>query len=132
MLVSLKLARSLPVDRNRPDVIQSRIEYAKWFLNTGVVGHCVFVDECCYNIWTARNYDRLEEAKRAYRQVCRQRGRNVTIVIVVSPRAGLVHHSAQIRGMTAQRFQDFSVQTHRRHYLRQCTCSSQCKQSSRQ
>ena len=31
MLVSLKLARPLSVDRNRPDVIQSRFEYTNWF-----------------------------------------------------------------------------------------------------
>ena len=43
MLVNLKLARPLPVDRNRLDVIQSRFEYANWFLNTGVVGHYVFI-----------------------------------------------------------------------------------------
>ena len=50
MLVSLKLARPPPVDRNHPDVIQRRFEYANWFLNTGVVGHCVFIDDCGYNI----------------------------------------------------------------------------------
>lgn len=114
ILVSLKFARPLPVYRNRPDLIQSRFEYANWLLNTGVVGHCVFIDECGYNIWTARSYGRSAEAERAYRQVCRQRGRNVTIVIAVSPRPGLVHHSAQIRGMTTQRFQDFPVQSHLR------------------
>ena len=31
MLVSLKLARPLSVDRNHPDVIQSRFEYTNWF-----------------------------------------------------------------------------------------------------
>ena len=114
MLVSLKLARPLPVDRNRPDVIPSRFEYANWFLNTGVVDHCIFIEECDYNISTARSYDRAAVGERAHRQVSRQRGRNVTIVTPVSPRAGLVHHPAQIGGMTAQRFQDFLVQTHQR------------------
>ena len=112
MLVSLKFARPLPVDRNRPDVIQSSFEYANWFLDIGVVGHCVFIDESGYNIWIARGYGRAAVGERAFRQVCRQRGRSVTIVIAVSPRAGLVQHSAQIGGMTTQRFQDFLVQTH--------------------
>ena len=99
MLVSLKLARPLAVDRNRPDKIQSHFEYANWFLNTGVVGHCVFIDECGYNIWTAKSYGRAAAGERAYRQVCGQRGSNVTIVISVSLRAGLVHHSVQIGGI---------------------------------
>ena len=99
MLISLKLARPLAVGRNRPDKIQSRFEYANWFLNIGVVGHCVFIDECGYNIWTAKSYGRAAAGERAYRQVCGQRGRNVTIVISVSPRAGLVHHSVQIGGI---------------------------------
>ena len=114
MPVSLKLARPLPFDRNRPDVIQSRFEYANWVFNTGVVGLCVFRYECGYNIRTARSCGRAAVGERSHRQVCGQRGRNVTIVIPVSPRAGLMHHSAQIGGMTAQRFQDFLVQTHQR------------------
>ena len=39
MLVSLKLARPLPIHRNRQDVIQSLFEYAYWFLNTGMASH---------------------------------------------------------------------------------------------
>ena len=113
MLVSLKLTRPLPFDRNCSDVIRSRFEYANWFINTGVIGHCVFI-ECGYNIWTARSYGRAAVGERSHRQVCGQRGRNVTIVIAVSPRAGLVHHSAQIGFMTAQRFQGLLVQTHQR------------------
>ena len=109
MLVSLKLARPLPVDRDRPDVIPSRFEYANWFLNTGVVDHCIFIEECDYNNSTARSYGRAAVGETAHRQVSRQLGRN--FVIAVSPRAGLVHHPAQIGGMTAQRFQDFLVQT---------------------
>ena len=112
MLVSLTLAKPLPVDRNRPDVIQSRFECANWFLNTGMVSHCIFIDECGYNIWTIRSYGQAAVGERAYRQVCRQQGRIVTIMIAVTPRTGLVHHSAQIGGMTAQRSQDFLVQTH--------------------
>ena len=42
----VKLARPLPVDRNKPDVIQKRIEYAKWFMANGIVQHCIFIDEC--------------------------------------------------------------------------------------
>ena len=54
MLFSVKLARPVPADRNRPDVIQKRVEYGNWFMHHVIVRHCVFVDECGYNIWTAR------------------------------------------------------------------------------
>ena len=39
----------------------------------------VFVDECGYNKWTSRSHGRARVGERAYRQVCGQRGRNVTI-----------------------------------------------------
>lgn len=41
MLFRVKLARSLPADRNRPDVLNKRVDYATWFMNYAVVRHCV-------------------------------------------------------------------------------------------
>lgn len=105
MLIDLKLARPMPIDRNRPDVIQSRFGYATWFLNNGVVSQC---------IWTARSYARAPVGERAYRQVCGQRGRNVTIIMAISARTGLAHHSAGVGGMNNDRFNDFLVQTRQR------------------
>jgi len=52
MLFRVKLARPLPADRNRPDMLNKRVDYATWFMNYAVVRHCVFADECSYNIWT--------------------------------------------------------------------------------
>ena len=73
--------------------------------------HCVFIDECGYNIWTARNHGRARQGERAYRQVCGQRGRNVTVALAVSPVNSLVFHSAYIGGMNARRLNDFLAQT---------------------
>ena len=50
MLFRVKLARPLPADRNRPDMLNKRVDYATWFMNYAVVRHCLFVDECGYNI----------------------------------------------------------------------------------
>ena len=80
-----------------------------WFMANGVLNHCVFIDECGYNIWTARTHGRARVGERAYRQVCGQRGQNVTMAI--SPLDGLVYHSVQIGGMNAQRFGECLVQT---------------------
>ena len=46
MLFRVKLARPLPADRNRPDVLNKGVDYATWLMNYAVVRHCVFVDEC--------------------------------------------------------------------------------------
>ena len=32
-----------------------------WFMNHAVVRHCVFVDKCGYNIWTARSYGKARQ-----------------------------------------------------------------------
>ena len=110
MLFRVKLARPLPADRNRPDVLNKRFDYAKSFMNYAVVRHCVFVDECGYNIWTARIHDRARQGERAYRQVCGQRGRNLTVTMARSPINGLVFSSAFVGGMNAALFDNFLTQ----------------------
>ncbi|KAM7434457.1 hypothetical protein ABFA07_015439 [Porites harrisoni] len=109
MLYRVKLARPLPADRNRPDVLQKRD--GNWFMGHAVVNHNVFIDECGYNIWTARSQGRALRGERAYRQVCGQRGRNVTVALAISPTSGLVFHSAILGGMNGRRFDDFLAQT---------------------
>ena len=94
MLFRVKLARPLPADRNRPDVLQRRRDYANWFMNHAVLRQCVFVDECGYNICIARNYRRARRG---------ERGRNVTVGLAVSPIIGLVFHSAFVGRMNAER-----------------------------
>ena len=111
MLFRVKLVRPVPADRNRRDILQRRQEYGNWFMNTAIMRHCVFIDECGYNIWTARNHGRAKQGRRAYRQICGQRGRNVTVALSVSPVNGLVFHSAYIGGMNAPRFNVFLAQT---------------------
>ena len=102
-------------------------------MNHAIMCHCVFIDECGYNNWTARNHGRARQGERAYRQVCGQRGRNVTVALAVSPVNGLVFHSAYIGGMNAPRFYDFLAQTRqksrprRRGYLLLRRCASTSK-----
>ena len=70
-----------------------------------VVNHTVFIDECGYNIWTARS----QRGERAYRQVCGQRGKNMTWHWQFHPL--VVFHSAILGGMNGRRFDDFLAQT---------------------
>ena len=110
MLFRVKVARHLPAERKRPDVLERRAAYANWFMNRGVVQHSVFVDECGYNMWTSRSQGRTRQGERAYRQVCGQRGRNVTVALAISPINGLVFHSSIIGWMNAERFSEFLAQ----------------------
>lgn len=111
MLYTLKLSRVQPAERNRPDVIQSRQAYARWFLEDANLHQTIFIDECGFNIWTARNHGRSKRGDRAYRQVCGQKGRNITICLAISPVFGLVHHIIQMGGMDGESFNDFLVHT---------------------
>ncbi|CAB4021077.1 Hypothetical predicted protein, partial [Paramuricea clavata] len=114
MLYWLELSRILPADRNRPDVIEGRHEYANCFLEEANIHHPVFIDECGFNIWTARSQGRARVGERAYRQVCGQKGRNLTICLAVSQVFGLVHHSdhtIQMGGMTRESFTEFLAGT---------------------
>ena len=120
MLFRVKLARPLPADRNRPDVLNKRVDYATWFMNCAVVRHCVFVDECGYNIWTVRSHGRTRQEERAYRQVCGQGGRNLTVKMAKSPINGLVFSSAFVGGMTPFAVHYEKIRTH----LRELTINS--------
>ena len=42
MLYRVKLARPLPADRNRPNVLQKRVEYGNWFMGHAVVNHTIY------------------------------------------------------------------------------------------
>ena len=107
MLYTLKLSRQLPAERNRPEVIQRRQAYAQWFLREANLNHTIFIDECGFNIRTARNHGRSERGDRAYRQVWGQRGRNITWCLAISPVFGLVHHIIQMGGMNGESFNNF-------------------------
>ena len=48
MLYTVKLVRRCPAERNRPDVTQSRRQYAAWFLEEAIRNQVIFVDECMW------------------------------------------------------------------------------------
>ena len=76
----------------------------------GLLCKLVYMPCCRYNIWTAKCSRRARQGERAYRQVCGQCGRNVTVTMAISPKNGVVFHSAFLMGMKAQRFNDFLQQ----------------------
>ena len=64
ILFRVKLVRPVSPGRNRRDVLQRRQEYGNWFTNHAIIYHCVLIDECGYNIWTARNHGRARQGGR--------------------------------------------------------------------
>ena len=81
MLFRVKLVLPVPADRNRPDVLR-RQEYANWFMSHAIMRHCVFIDECGYNIRTVRNHRRARLCERvsetSMRRTERDRGPSST------------------------------------------------------
>ena len=47
----------------------------------------------------------------AYRQVCGQKGRNITIGFAILPVYGVLYHSIHLGGMTRDLFNQFLVKT---------------------
>ena len=45
MLFRIKLARLVPAERNRLNVIQKRLDYANWFMGHAVVNYNVFLNK---------------------------------------------------------------------------------------
>ena len=108
MLYSLKLSRILPADRNRPDVVQGRHDYANWFLEEANIHHPVFIDECGFNIWTDRSQGRASVGERAYHQVCGQKGVTLPFAFrCLMSLHGLMHYTVQMGGMTRESFTEF-------------------------
>ena len=103
MLYTLKLAHRVPAERNRADVIERRNEYAHRFLEEANLHHPVFIDECGFNICTSQSRGRSRRGDTAYRQVCGQKGRNITICLAISAVFGLIHHTIQMGAMTGDR-----------------------------
>ena len=63
MLLTLKLAEDIPEGRNDDQNLQQRVDYAQWFLRQGVLAHCIYIDECGYNLWTRRSYGRAPRSQ---------------------------------------------------------------------
>ena len=51
------LSKNLPAERNRPDIIEARVEYANWLCSPDVINaYKTYVDEMGFNIWTRRSH----------------------------------------------------------------------------
>lgn len=108
-LYTVKLIRNITPQWNAPDVKAERDNYVNWLTAEAMQdgSYLVYVDECAFNIWTARSFGRAPLGDPAVRVVCASRGSNLTVCLAVSPSNGLCHASFVLGGMTQVRFQDF-------------------------
>jgi hypothetical protein len=107
-LITLKDVRPVHAGWNAPGTKDARVAYMQWMLNEGhLQEHLVYVDECGFNLWTARSKGWSAAGERAVRITDGQRGPNVTVVLAVSPQLGLVHFACHVGGFTGERFTDF-------------------------
>ena len=150
-LVTTKKLQDCSAQRNSARVKADRVAYAQWYLQHVDDAH-VYVDETCFNLFTHRTRGRSKRGEPAFRQLRFERGRNLNLVMAVSPAAGIVYYELRNDTMNIRRFQDFldnlqvvleafDADNNRtsilmdnapvqRRFLRQCFCSlSTCLQS---
>ena len=113
MMFSMKMLEDVPDVRNSPRILQQREQYANWFMQTGVVSHCVFVDETGYNVWTRRSRGRAPRGEPARRVVHGQRGRNCNVTFAVSDEIGLVNYTIACETVTRDTFEQSLLVTAR-------------------
>ena len=103
-MITLKAIRTVPFQWNCDEVKEARCDYSNGMMTTGVRSKLVYIDECGYNVWTARNQGRSARGCRAVRLVEGQRGQNLTLCLAVSPQFGLVHQYFVTGGMTKESY----------------------------
>ena len=67
----------------------------------------IYVDETCYNLFTARTRGRATRGQPAVRQLQFERGQNLNLVMAVTPDVGVIYYELQRGTMTKERFQFF-------------------------
>jgi len=106
MLVRLKKLEDAPIDRNSPATKELRREYATWFMQNANANF-IFVDECGFNLFTARTRGRARINQRAVRQVTSSKGKNLNLLMAVAPAAGLYYYELEENTVNGARFDTF-------------------------
>lgn len=96
-LITVKLAKKVPAARNRPDVIERRHAYAKWYLQQSAKFQLIWIDETGVNLYCSRSFARSSRGDDAFVTQHLPRGQNVTLMLAVAENLGVlnyeVHHS---------------------------------------
>ena len=76
-----------PMDRNNLQVKEEHREFVLLLTQEGINQNLLYVDECGFNLFTRRTRGRARVGQRAVRQVCNSRGKNINIILAISPSA---------------------------------------------
>ena len=107
-LITTKKLEDAPAERNSEGTKAARYEYANWLMQQGVNQNVVFVVEAGYNLYTRRTRGHALRGQRAVRQVAGNRGRNLNIILAISPAAGTVYHMSFMREPSMAKFSNIS------------------------
>ena len=105
-LITTKLLRDVPVQRNSPRVKTARHEMADWLLANAQTEK-VFIDESGFHLWLKRSYGRSVRGARAFRQIDARGSPHMSIIFAVSSTHGLVRHDMREGGYRSQHFNAF-------------------------
>lgn len=105
-LITLKLTRDPPEQRNSPIVKRARKDMAEWLLQHGDLEK-VYVDESGFRLWIKRSYGRSLRGQRAVRVVNARGSGHMSVIFAVSNVTGLVHHEFCEGGFRSDRFNAF-------------------------
>ena len=106
-IITFKIARDCPAERNSEENIEDHCNYALWILSPDVIkSRKTFVVEFGVNSHMRRTQGKSAEGDRACRMVSAQKGPNVTSCCAVSPE-GLLHYQIIQDGMKKKIFKNF-------------------------
>lgn len=103
MLIRIKKLEQAPAERNSVTTKESRRNYADWLMQN-VNANFIFVDECGFNLFTARTRGRAANGRRAVRQVAASKGKNLNLLMAVAPAAGLYYYELEENTVNGPRF----------------------------
>lgn len=108
-LITLKKSHDVPVTRNSPATKNSRAAYAHFMYTLGIQRHRVYVDECGCNLFTKRFYGRAPVGMRVNRIVAGSRGNNVTAIVAISDKVGMLYHEISTKRVNIEVFTNFML-----------------------
>ena len=105
--ISLKLTRSVVMNRNSDSTKQLRFEYASKIVDGTIDIHrCVFIDESGFNYWMRRSFGRSEIGSRCYWNCPTQRGKNISLCLAICI-GGAIHYNIREGSFNREAFQIF-------------------------
>lgn len=105
-LITMKLTRDVPTQRNTEAIKNERKDMANWMLLHSAVEK-IYIDESGFRLWLKRSMGRSARGQRAFRVVDARGSQHVSVIFAVSSERGLMHHEFKEGGFNADAFKQF-------------------------